>query len=68
MKKKLEWNQISILLSFRSSHLDALLQEGFEQVVGGLGQPKRLDDVEFSKPDGKSSLEEKPHQIVGNYF
>ena len=42
-----------------SLHLDTLLQEGFEQVVGGLGQPERLDDVELSKPDGKSSLVER---------
>ena len=39
-----------------SLHLDALLQERFEQVVCGLCQPECLDDVELSKPDGKSFL------------
>ena len=42
-----------------SLHLDTLLQERFEQVVGGFSQSERLDDVEFSKPDGKSSLVER---------
>ena len=39
--------------SVLSPHLDTLLQERFEQVVGGLCQPECLDDVELSKPDGK---------------
>ena len=42
--------------SVLSRHLDTLLQERLEQVVGGLCQPECLDDVELSKPDGKSSL------------
>ena len=51
-----------------SLYLHTLLQEGFEQVVGSLGQPERLDDVELSKPDGKSFLVEERHEVKDHKF